>query len=102
MVCEGELNAVSLWQAVNGQADVVSFGPQSNLAHAAPFVRRLAERYGFVVAWADEVNVAQAVLNVAGRRGVALRSPGGRDASDLLRVGLLGDLMAIVLGRLEM
>jgi hypothetical protein len=35
------------------------------------------------------------------QRGLALRSPAGRDASDLLRAGLLGELMAVVLGRLD-
>jgi hypothetical protein len=94
---EGELNAASLWQAIHERADVVSFGPQSNLGQAAPALRRLAARYPFVVAWADEAHVARAALEIMGRGGLALRSPEGRDANDLLRAGLLGELMAAVL-----
>jgi hypothetical protein len=95
---EGELNALSLWQVVHECADVVSFGPQSNLGQAEPALRRLAARYRFVVAWADEAGVARAALEIMSRRGLALRSPDGRDASDLLRAGLLGEMMAAVLG----
>jgi hypothetical protein len=97
VVVEGELNALSLWQVVHERADVVSFGPQSNLGQAAPTLRRLAQRYPFVVAWADETGVARAALEIMGRGGLALRSPEGRDANDLLRAGLLGELMAAVL-----
>jgi hypothetical protein len=96
---EGELNAVSLWQVVHECADVVSFGPQSNLGQAAPYVRRLAQRYRFVVAWADEASVARAALETMQQRGLALRSPEGRDANDLLQAGLLGELMDAVLAR---
>jgi hypothetical protein len=101
VVVEGELNAASLWQVVHECADVVSFGPQGNLGPAAPYLRRLAARYRFVVAWADEAHMARAALETMQQRGLALRSPAGRDASDLLRAGLLGELMAVVLGRLD-
>ena len=66
VVCEGELNAVSIWQVAGDQVDVVSFGPQSNVERAAPYLRRLAERYRRVVVWADERGVAREVARVVG------------------------------------
>lgn len=124
VVCEGELNAVSIWQAAGDQVDVVSFGPQSNVERAAPYLRRLAGRYRWVVVWADERGVAREVARVVGRQTVfsatapetpspalppggggsvsrvtALCSPQGMDANNLLVSGWLGEFMMVVLAR---
>ncbi len=122
VVCEGELNAVSIWQVAGDQVDVVSFGPQSNVERAAPYLRRLTGRYRWVVVWADEQGVAREVARVVGRqaifsatapetpsptlplggggsRVIALCSPQGMDANNLLVSGWLREFMIAVVAK---
>lgn len=115
VLCEGELNALSVWQAAREWVDVVSFGPQGNVEQAGPLLRRLAGRYARVVVWADERRAALAGARlVAGgtralafspeegeSRVIALCSPGGMDANDLLLAGVLREFVAEVVGRWE-
>ena len=95
-ITEGELNAVSLWQAAGDVVDAVSIGSESNVAQAAPYAARLAERYAVVLIWADVPAVAHELSQVIGRRAVLMQSPvidGAKlDANEVLRRGFLRDL----------
>lgn len=106
ILCEGELNAVSLWQVAHDWADVLSFGSQDAVAFLAadkpPSVRqaqllvtlqRLAVPYRQVIVWADEEPRALAAAGRFGARGAALWSDGG-DANDWLQAGLLAERLA--------
>lgn len=93
---EGEINALSLWQALGGagcvNADVVSFGGESGAT--SPAILGLTRRYRQVIVWADDPGQAQAAMRaVPGAFG--LRSPlveGAKlDANALLQRGGLAD-----------
>ncbi len=111
ILCEGELNAVAIWQVVhtlgNPAADVVSFGSQG--AVVAEPVLALARRYRRVILWADETAPVQACLTMLGHRAFGLRSPTTNedvapvklDANALLQRGLLADLLQRALARFQ-
>lgn len=118
ILCEGELNAVAIWQAVytsgdpavytvGGQAvDVVSFGGQG-AAFAEP-VLVLARRYRRVILWADETAPVRASLAALGAHAFGLKSPltvdeppVKLDANALLQRGLLGELLQRALSRFQ-
>lgn len=91
---EGEINALSLWQALGGaqglNADVVSFGSEHGAT--SPAIVGLARRYRQVVVWADDREQVQASLRaIPGAFG--LRSPVVQgvklDANALLQCGAL-------------
>lgn len=96
LLVEGEINAVSCWQAAAAgemRLDVLSVGSES--ARLTPAAVQFAEQYGRVLCWADKGEVAQRLMQaLPGAYGV--RSPGGKDANDLLREGLLGGFLAAV------
>jgi hypothetical protein len=89
---EGEINALSLWQALRSvgvvNADVVSFGSESGAVSET--LRTLAGRYGQVIVWADDPRATTGAL-VAIPGAFGLRSPDvdGRkmDANALLCAG---------------
>ena len=94
LLCEGEINALSCWQVAHfSDLDVVSIGSES--AKLSESVIGLFQRYGRVLVWADRAEVAQRLMaTMPGAYGV--RSPGGKDANDLLRSGHLGGFLAAV------
>lgn len=97
---EGELNAVSIFQCVFGlyAADVLSFGPRRNLLNAgvAPMAAKVAQRYKRVIVWADDPDDAVKALGTV-PNALPVRSPviddKEHDANDLLRAGLLADVV---------
>lgn len=97
---EGEMNAISIFQAAFGlhACDVVSFGPRANLrnGNVAPVAVKVAQRYKRVIVWVDEPEDALTALGTI-PNALPVRSPliDGRehDANDLLRAGLLGDVI---------
>ena len=92
---EGELNAASIFQCIYGMyaADVVSFGPCKNIGdHNRELIIRVANRYRHVIVWADEPGDALRALDAL-PNALPVKSPGGKDANDLLRVGRLDDLI---------
>ncbi len=106
LLCEGELNAVSLWQVAHPWADVLSFGSQDAaafLADSKPLsvrqaqllatLQKLAVPYRQVLIWADEEPRALAAAERFGAKGAALWSDGG-DANDWLQAGLLAERLA--------
>ena len=100
IVVEGELNAVSIWQAAHDLVDVVSFGPEGNIGKTADHLRHLAGRYGRVIVWADKPEVALMAQQALAGADMALKSPGGFDANNLLQQDLLRDFIVEVTGRL--
>lgn len=103
LLVEGEFNALSLWQAAGGQADVLSWGPQGNLLRppVLALAASLISSYHHLVVWADAAEVAEqgkeallaALPAGACPSALALCSADGRDANDLLRCG---ELMAFL------
>lgn len=98
VICEGEMNALSLWQAGAARIDVLSLGSQVTVNHLPADVIDLAQRYAYSVVWADERDVADSAAQQI--RAASMRSPGGRDANDLLKAGLLSDLLGALLERI--
>jgi hypothetical protein len=94
LILEGEINAMSAWQVAGASnLDVLSLGSES--AKLSPAAVATAQRYGRALCWADRAEVAQSLMAaLPGAYGV--RSPGGRDANDLLRSGHLGGFLATV------
>lgn len=94
LIVEGEINGMSAWQvAAESGLDVLSLG--SEAAKLTPAAVATAQRYGRVLCWADKAEVAQSLMQaLPGAYGV--RSPGGRDANDLLRSGHLGGFLATI------
>ena len=92
LVAEGEVNAMSAWQAGHPAGlDVVSLGSEGGKVPS--WLRSLAGRYGAVMTWLDKAERSAAALDALGAPGLALHSqtPGGKaDANDLLRAGQLG------------
>ena len=97
-LCEGEFNALSIWQALRAATcvnfDVVSFGGDSQAVHLDLVVKAWAGKYRQVIVWADDPAKAGAAMQaIPGAFG--LRSPevDGRklDANELLKLGGLTD-----------
>lgn len=88
LIVEGELNAVSVWQAANDLLDVVSYGSESNISRAASHLRVLAKQYRHVIFWADKEERAREAVQI-GKDFIPLKSPRGLDANDLLCRGSL-------------
>lgn len=107
LVVEGELNALSVWQAAHDLIDVVSFGPESNVQRAVEYLQALATGYQKVLIWADKPDVARKAQKAVGA-AQALKSPvDGKgaeavkwDANLLLQRGLLDDFINQTLDRL--
>lgn len=97
VVTEGELNAVSLWQAVGDLVDCVSIGSESALAQLETVreAREIAARYRFVLAWLDDPARARAAREalVPSANVWPIRSPvddGHKlDANEMLQAGVL-------------
>jgi len=93
IICEGELNACSIWQtAKDSRVDVLSLGSES--VHITPVMAAYTARYATVIAWLDREEKAQAVRSVL---SVAhpIKSPNGQDANDLYQAGQLGGFLAL-------
>lgn len=104
VLCEGEINAASIWQAAHeSRVDVLSLGSESAkltepmIAHAA--------KYKHVIVWMDKREVALALREKLPARTVAVSSPlrpgqDGQerkwDANDMLRAGRLGAFLSAV------
>lgn len=102
IVCEGEMNALSIWQAGNGRVDVLSIGSESS--GIPVIVIELAKQYKHAIVWTDKGDVADSIALSIG--AASMRSPiidgypKGADANDLLRLGKLEMLLNHMLSRL--
>lgn len=114
-ICEGEINALSLWQAGRGAVDVLSVGGQETNKVLPPTVVAKAKEYKHRFTWFDERKKADDfALQID---ATAIQSPPWKDeqgnqlyhddgkpkhkdANDFLRAGKLGALLTAMLGRL--
>lgn len=95
VICEGEINAMSIWQAAHlSNLDVMSIGSQDS-KFTAPMIA-FVHRYGRVLVWMDEPDRAARVCNdLAGARLIAgVASPEKKDANDWLQSGVLDFILA--------
>ncbi len=92
MLCEGEINAMSLYGASRRTAlDVLSWGSESTTV-TEPMVA-FAKAYARVIVWMDKPEIMHTILErIPGAYG--LSSPAGQDANDMLRSGKLGEFVA--------
>lgn len=98
VVCEGELNAASIWQVAHETAvDVLSLGSESATLTDAMVV--YAGQFRHVIAWMDKPEVARKVADRLGTKTfVSSPTIDGRemDANALLQVAKLGGFLTTV------
>lgn len=87
-VCEGEMNALSVWQCASEQTDVVSIGAEYN-GESRDALRSLIFRnkYQAVTLWVDREKIAgelAAVVVRAGARAAFAKKINGWDANEVL------------------
>src|SRR5690606_10538797 len=77
IVCEGEINAASIWQVAHpARVDVVSLGSESQ--QVTPDMRAFFARYGSIVVWMDKGQIRDRVMREAGGSlGIATEDTGG-------------------------
>lgn len=94
ILCEGEINAMSIWQVAHGtNLHVMSVGSETGRLSAGAVT--FAERYGRVIIWLDREDLVKQVREqIPGSYGFA--SPNGKDANDLLLMGKLGGQLVAV------
>lgn len=92
VICEGEINAASIWQAAHESAvDVLSLGSES--ATLPKSALEYAAKFRTCIIWMDKLDIARKwAEQIPGATAVA--SPGGMDANDLLRAGKLAYFLA--------
>lgn len=96
VICEGELNAVSIWQVTHGWGfDVISLGSESSKLTQETITK--ANKFGRVLIWMDRPSISKQIASLI-PNCYAVNSPiqNGKkqDANDMLRNGLLGGLLA--------
>lgn len=91
IITEGEINALSLWQAGGGVVDVLSAGSESTTKRLPSEVIELAKQYRHVIVWADKGSIAERAAIEIGC--ASMQSPNGLDANDLLQRGFLPALV---------
>lgn len=96
IMCEGEINALSLWQAGQGAFDVLSIGSQSNSVPQG--LIDFAQTYAYRLVWADEKEVAHSAARMM--RATAMQSPKGLDANDLLKAGQLDHVLSRIFAKM--
>lgn len=92
VLCEGEINAASVYQVAHmAQTDVLSVGSETTTL--TPAALTYINQYRQVIVWMDRPEIARQIMAVL-RNAVALNSPDGKDANDMLKAGHLGGLIA--------
>lgn len=104
IICEGEMNALSLWQAGQGDIDVLSAGSESTTTALPTPAIELARQYQHRIVWADKGAIADTAAVSIGaasmRSPISQAHPKGADANDLLKAGKLSALISGMLKRL--
>ena len=95
VLCEGELNAISIWQETNTwKWDVLSVGSESQ--KLTPQAIEFAGRYGRVIVWMDKAEIARRFMSLMSN-AVAINSPvvevKALDANDMLQRGILAEFL---------
>lgn len=98
VLCEGEMNAMSIWQAAHGwKWDILSLGSESQ--KPSPAAMAFAGRYGRVIIWMDKGSIAKQLMSqIPGSFAVNSPVAEGKalDANDLLQSGQLAEFLAEV------
>ena len=90
VITEGEINAMSVFQASAGGVDIASIGSES--APVTPEMVAICQKYQRVVFWADQEKVVLKKLDkLPGCYGYV--NPDGKDANDLLKDGTLANVL---------
>lgn len=96
VICEGELNAISIWQiAKNWNFDVLSLGSESSKL-TQPMLD-YAKRFGRLLIWMDRIDLSKRLMTIiAGAFGIdsPMIDDQKHDANRLLQAGLLGEFVA--------
>lgn len=104
IICEGEMNDLSLWQVGNHVIDVLSAGPEGQIANLPTAAIDLAQQYKHVIVWADERGIADRAAKRIGAAAMespkSAEYPKGADANDMLIAGALGDWLSFAMGQL--
>ena len=90
VLCEGELNAMSVWQDTMGAVDVLSLGSES--AHLTKAAIQAILKYERVIVWMDRGGIAKNYM-AALPGAVGLKSPQDNDANDWLQKGGLHEFL---------
>ena len=90
VICEGEINAMSVWQA--SAHDVVSVGSQNMTRNTLEALKSHVDRYQDIFVWFDEKQVAETLIQVLGGRGEAIVAD--VDANELLVQSRLQQMLA--------
>ncbi len=98
VLVEGELNAISIAQMCVPGLSVLSFGGENLSRAQRALIVLVAGKYQKVIVWADKAQKALAVQAAVGRPCKMIQSPFGKDANDLLGVGVLAEFLARVVG----
>lgn len=99
IICEGEINALSLWQAGGGLIDVLSSGGENGLEALPDDVATFASQYTYKIVWADKKGVSNDTArkikaDFSMPSPVSPAFPKGQDANEFLKVGKLEKLLA--------
>lgn len=100
VLCEGEINAISIWQVTEPWGwDVLSLGSESQKMSQGAIDYAL--NFGRVLVWMDKSDVARHSTHpLTQHNGFGINSPESdgkiMDANDLLQQGLLGGFLAMV------
>ena len=86
IVCEGELNSMSIWQATGGSVDVLSTGTENAPIPDSPW---WANRWANVFCYFDKCDKAKAWAKALHGKAICPEV----DANELLQAGELADLL---------
>ena len=98
VLCEGEINAMSIWQATAGAVDVLSLGSESQQIKESAIRAILA--YKRVIVWMDKPERVREVTMVL-PGSVGFKSPYDKDANDWLRTEKLPEILLQLFQRKE-
>jgi len=94
VICEGEINAASIWQAAQASnVDVLSTGSESAILPKPAL--EYAAKFRTCIVWMDKADIARKWAGMI-PGAIAVASPGGMDANDMLQSGKLAYFLANV------
>lgn len=94
VICEGEINAASIWQAAGeSYLDVLSTGSESAILPKPAL--EYAAKFRTCIVWMDKADIARKWADMI-PGAIAVASPSGMDANDMLRAGKLTYFLAHV------